>query len=215
MMGMMTRKPSPHHTLGKPNQSLQRKPVAVGTSHKQAKPTILGKIASVGATIGRGLATAVGVVGKVAQFILDASSRFPFLKPILKFPVPIPGIGPVQVETLLKGVAITGRITERLANAMRVFAQGGSWEKVVAELPVADIAQFILAPMFSAFQGVFALLRVGKPVAPEQLERVGKVFKGLIQKIPKSLRGTVIAEIEKKLGTKLPGAIKNIREAVE
>ena len=175
----------------------------------------MGRIASIGSAIGRGLATAVGVAGKVAQFVLDASNRFPFLKGLLKVPVPIPGIGPVQVETLLKGVAITGRITERLANAMRVYAQGGSWEKVVAELPLADLAQFVLAPLFSAFEGVFAILRVGKPVPPAQLERMGKVFKGLIQRIPKSMRGSVISEIEKRLGMKLPGAVKNIIETVE
>jgi hypothetical protein len=169
----------------------------------------------VGSTIARGLATAVSVIGKGAQFVLDASNRFPFLKGILKTPVPIPGIGPVQIGTLLKAVAITGRITERLANAFRVYSEGGTWEKVVAELPVADIAQFILAPILSAFEGVFAILRVGKPAPPAQLEKIGQVFKGLIQRIPKSMRGAVINEVEKRLGMKLPGAVKNIIEAVE
>ena len=85
----------------------------------------------------------------------------------------------------------------------------------MAELPLADLAQFVLAPLFSAFEGVFAILRVGKPVPPAQLERMGQVFKGLIQRVPKSMRGSVISEIEKRLGMKLPGAVKNIIETIE
>lgn len=146
---------------------------------------------------------------------MDAANTFPFLKPILKVPVPIPGIGAIPVGTLLKGVATTGRISERLANAYRVYAQGGSLEKVIAELPIGDIVEFILAPIFSAFSGIFAILRVGKPAPPEVLNKMVKVLEGLIRKVPKSLRKSVIGQLESKLGFKLPGAVINIIEKIE
>jgi len=169
----------------------------------------------VGSAILSGASKVVSAVGKVAQIVLDATNTFPFLKPILKVPVPIPGIGAIPVGTLLKGVATTGRITERLANAYRVYAQGGSLDKIIAELPVGDIVEFILAPIFSAFSGIFALLRVGKPAPPAVLDKMVKVLEGFIRKVPKSMRKTVIGQIESKLGFKLPGAVINIIERIE
>lgn len=177
--------------------------------------SVIGAVKKLGGAILSGAAKVVSAVGKVAQMVLDAANTFPFLKPILKVPVPIPGIGAIQVGTLLKGVATTGRITERLANAYRVYAQGGSLDKVLAELPVGDIVEFILAPILSAFSGVFAILRVGKPAPPEVLNKMVALIEGMIKRVPKSLRKTVIEQMEKKLGFNLPGAVINIIEKVE
>lgn len=156
----------------------------------------------------RGLKTVVVAAGRLAQKVLDAASAFPVLKGLLKTPVPLPVIGALSVETILKGVAATGMITERIANAIEVYNQTKDLTKALRELPIAELVLFILSPILESFQGVLAIVRVGKPVPPERFKRVIGYLKGMLKRFPRPLKLAVVNGIERKLNFRLPQAMK-------
>ena len=172
--------------------------------------SILGSFKKLAGAVLRGLKTAIVAVGNIAQDVLDFVNMFPALKKVLQVRVPIPGIGLVSVHGLLKGVAITGRITERLANAFEVYANGGDFEAIVKELPIADIVMFVLAPIADVFKGVLSLTRLDTPEGVKRIQQLAKSLKALFDRIPAPVKGAVLKGIEEKLGFRLPPDLKTM-----
>jgi len=187
--------------------SRRYKPQAIG-----AKPggfNILGAFKRFAGSILSGLKTVVVAAGNIAQKVLDAANAFPGLKKLLQVPVPIPFLGAISVHTLLKGVAITGRITEKMANAIEVYNNTGDWREAFKELPISDIVMFILSPILEMFKGVLAIARAGGAVPPDKLVKLANYLKAMVSKIPKPMRVAVLKRIESEIGITLPQELKD------
>lgn len=178
------------------------KPHAVGVKPKGFN--IFGAFKRLAGGILSGLKTVVVAVGNIAQKVLDAANAFPFLKKLLKVPIPIPVIGVVNVDTLLKGIAVTGRITEKIANAVEVYNQTKDLRAAFKELPIADVVSFVLSPILEMFEGVLAIARAGKAVPPKRLEKIARYLQAMLKRIPPPIRVAVLKKIEQRLGFKLP-----------
>lgn len=182
----------------------RNKPHSLGSKPKGSGFNIFGAFKRAAKTILSGLKTVVVAAGNIAQEVLNVLNTFPFLKPIAEFPVPIPGFGAIRVKTLLKGIAITGRVTERLANAMEVYANGGSFKEVVAELPISDLVMFVLSPILESFKGVLSLARVPESQAIKRIRQLAEKLKVMFKKIPPPIRLGLVKGIQDKLGIKFP-----------
>lgn len=210
---------SPNHKYYQPKQfvkplsqrkkAVQTKPIAIGK--KPQSYSVFGAFKKLAGFVARGVAKVVTIAGNLAQKVLDAVALFPFLRPLLKTPIPFPPpIPPLTIETTLRGIAVTGKITEKLANAMELLAQGRPMKEVLSELPVKEVVMFVLSPILEMFGGIFSLLRVGKPVPPARLQKMANVLKSLINKVPPPMRKMVLDSIETKLGFDLPPTIQKI-----
>lgn len=194
---------------GRPGDIRRYKPHSLGSSNgKSGSFNIFGAFKRAAGFVLGGIKKVIVAAGNIAQEVLDILNTFPFLKPIANFPIPIPGFGALSVKTLLKGIAITGRITERLANAFEVYAQGGSFGDIVKELPIADLVMFILSPIVEMFGGVAALARVPESQMITRIRKLAERLKTLFKQIPKPVRTGVLKGIEDKLGFKFPPDVK-------
>lgn len=185
-----------------PGMGRRTKPHALGVKPKGFN--IFGAFKRLAGGIVGGLKTIIVAAGNIAQKVLDAANAFPFLKKLLKVPVPIPIIGAINIDTLLKGIAVTGRITEKIANAVEVYNQTKDWRAAFKELPIADVVSFVLSPILEMFEGVLAIARAGKAVPPARLEKIAKYLQAMLKRIPPPIRVAVLKKIEERLGFKLP-----------
>lgn len=194
---------------GRPGDIKRIRPHALGSRSKAPGFNIFGSFKRAAGTILGGLKKVVVAAGNIAQQILDIMNAFPFLKPIANFPIPIPGFGAIKVRTLLKGVATVGRVTERLANAMEVYARGGSFGEIVKELPISDVVLFVLSPIIESFGGAMAIARVGESGRLKMIRQLAEKLMGMFKKIPKPVRLGIIRGIEDKLKVTFPQDIKD------
>lgn len=200
--------PTLGHRAYRPGEISRSKPHSLGSRPKESGFNIFGFFKRAAGTILGGLKKVVVAAGNIAQELLDILNTFPFLKRIADFPIPIPGFGALSVKTLLKGIAITGRVTERLANAFEVYARGGSFADIVKELPIADLVLFVLSPIVESFKGVLTLARIPESQAIKRIQQLAEKLKGLMRQIPKPVRMGLIKGIEDKLGFTFPPDVK-------
>ena len=200
-MGALGQKKSGNHLS-------RNKSTSVGVKPKKPGFNILGAFKRAGSMILGGLKKVVVAAGNIAQELLDVLNTFPFLKKIAEFPLPIPGFGPVSVKNLLRGIAITGRVTEKLANAMEVWANGGSFKEIVKELPIADLVMFVLSPVIESFKGVLSIARLPESQMIKRVKQLAEKLKGMFKMIPPPVRMALMKGIEQKLGISFPPDIK-------